>query len=57
MKTISATLMVKVILTIDEGMNVTKFFEDSEIQLKSIDDRANVIDVSISNVFVTNSKI
>ena len=55
-RTVHVKLYVDAILKMDEGVEVSQFLDESELHLKSDDDRVDVIACDIMNHEVTDSK-
>ena len=55
-RTVHVRLYVDAILKMDEGVEVSQFLDEAEINIKSADDRVDVIDCSLTNHEVTDSK-
>jgi hypothetical protein len=49
-------LYVDAILKMDEGVEVSQFLDEAQLNLRSDDDRVGVIDCQIMNHEVTDSK-
>lgn len=56
MRKVHVKLYVDAILTMDEGVELSQFLDEAEIQIHSTDDRVDVIDCQLMNHEVTDSK-
>ena len=56
MRKIYATLSVPVILLVNDGVYMAEFIDTADLNLRSTDDRVEVIDVQIDDYVITDSK-
>jgi hypothetical protein len=55
-RTVHVRLYVDALLKMDKGVEVSQFLDEAEINIKSADDRVDVIDCALTNHEITDSK-